>query len=83
MIKSTFPAGYGHHQFLIKYHILCPESWEVIKNIRLHSVNMTWRSIIVFELFARNVQFLPEILGSGQKHKVPFGKYDMSINSRF
>ena len=21
MIRSTFPAGYGYHQFLIKYHI--------------------------------------------------------------
>ena len=44
---------------------------------------MTWRSILVFEISARNVQFLPEILGSGQKHKVSFGKYDMSINSCF
>ena len=43
---------------------------------------MAWRSILVFEISARNVQFLPEILGSGQKHKVSFGKYDMSINSR-
>ena len=69
MIKSTFPAGYEHHQFLIKYHIFCQESWEVVKNIRFLSINMTCRSIIVFEIPARNAQFLPEILGSGQKHK--------------
>ena len=58
------------------------KSWEVVKNIRFHSVNMTCQSIIVFKIPARNVQFLPEILGSGQKHKAFFGKYDMSINSR-
>ena len=28
-----------------------------------------FRSILVFDISARNVQFLPEILGSGQKHK--------------
>ena len=83
MIKSTFPAGYGHHQFLIKYHIFCQKYWEVVKNKRFPSVNMPCRSILVFEISARNVQFLPEIVGSGQKHKVSFGKYDMSINSRF
>ena len=47
-----------------------------------HSVNMTCRSILVFEISARNVQFLSDILGSGQKHNVSFGKYDMAINSR-
>ena len=60
-----------------------PEILGIGQNIRIHSVNMTCRSILVFEISARNVQFLPEILGSGQKHNVSFGKYDMSINSRF
>ena len=53
------------------------------QNIRFLSVNMTCRSILVFEISARNMQFLPEILGSGQKHKVSVGKNDMSINSSF
>ena len=61
----------------------CQKSWEVVKNIKFLSVNMTCGSILVFEISARNVQFLPEILGSCQKHKVSFGKYAMSINSRF
>ena len=82
MIKSTFPAGYGQHQFLIKCHIFYKKSWEVVRNTRFHSVNMTCRSILVFEISARNVQFLSDILGSDQKHKVPFGKYDMTINYR-
>ena len=68
--------------FLLEMFSFCQESWEVVKNIRFHSVNMTCRSILVFEISARKVQFLSEILGSGQKHKVSFGKYDMAINSR-
>ena len=83
MLKSTFPAGYGHHQFLIKYHIFCQKSWKVVKNIRFPSVKMTCRSILVFAISVRNVQFLSEVVGSGQKHKVSFGKYDMPISNRF
>ena len=82
MIRLAFPAGYGHHQFLIKYHIFCLKTWKVVKNIMFPSVKMTCRPILVFAISARNVQFLTEILGSGQKHKVSFGKYDMPTNSR-
>ena len=35
MTQSTFPAGYGYHQFLIKYHIFCQKSWEVIKTLKV------------------------------------------------
>jgi hypothetical protein len=38
----------------------CQKSWEVVRNIRFPSVNTTWQSILVFEISARNVPFLPE-----------------------
>ena len=71
MIKSTFPVGYGQHQFFIKCHIFYKKSWEVVKNTRFHSVNMTCRSILVFEISARNAQFLTEIVGSGKNIRFP------------
>ena len=40
---------------------------------------MTWRSILVFEISARNVQCLPEILGSGQN--IRFHSVNMTCRS--
>ena len=65
-------------RFLLEMFSFCQKSWEVVKNIRFPSVKMTCRSILVFDISARNVQFLPEILRSGQEHTVSLGKYDMS-----
>jgi len=32
---------------LVEMFIVCQKSWEVIENVGFHSVNMTWRPIIV------------------------------------
>ena len=66
MIRSTFPTGYGHHQFLIKYHIFCQKSWEVIKTLKVSFGKCDMSINSRFEISARNRQKLPEIWRRGR-----------------
>ena len=57
----------------------CQKYREVVKTLRFHSVILACQSILVSEMSAQNVRFLPEIYGSDQNLKVSFGNIHTDI----